>query len=80
MKRKVIINGQNTVVLFHRTRDAFRKKPVVIHAQQIDVPFEVHTLEGVMKGKPGDWLIKGVEGELYPCKDEIFKKTYERVV
>lgn len=42
---------------------------------------EVHirTLEGVMKASPGDYIIKGVNGELYPCKPEIFEKTYEAV-
>lgn len=41
--------------------------------------FEIRTLEGVMRLDKGDWLIRGVKGELYPCKDEIFKMTYERV-
>lgn len=57
----------------------FRKKPVVISAAQMDVPFEVETLEGVMKGNPGDWLIKGIRGELYPCRDNIFRMMYEEV-
>ena len=39
--------------------------------------FWVQTLEGRMEGLPGDWLIKGVEGELYPCAHKIFMKTYE---
>jgi hypothetical protein len=39
----------------------------------------VATLEGTMQAKVGDWIIKGVNGEFYPCKDEIFQKTYERV-
>jgi hypothetical protein len=33
-----------------------------------------------MKGNIGDWLITGVNGEQYPCKDDIFKKTYEEIV
>lgn len=37
----------------------------------------VHTLEGVMEAQPGDWIIRGVKGELYPVKDEIFRMTYE---
>lgn len=40
----------------------------------------VQTLEGTMRGKPTDWLIKGVKGELYPCDHEIFKETYDPVV
>lgn len=39
----------------------------------------IETLEGTMKAHEGDFIIKGVNGELYPCKDEIFKKTYEEV-
>jgi hypothetical protein len=37
----------------------------------------VETLEGTMHASPGDWLIKGVQGELYPCKPDIFEATYE---
>lgn len=37
----------------------------------------VITLEGVMKASPTDWLIRGVEGELYPCRASIFEATYE---
>jgi len=37
----------------------------------------VGTLEGEMTANPGDWIIKGVKGELYPCKPDIFAATYE---
>jgi hypothetical protein len=37
------------------------------------------TLEGDMRANPGDWVIKGVKGELYPCKDDIFRATYDEV-
>jgi hypothetical protein len=37
----------------------------------------IRTLEGTMIGNPGDWIICGVLGELYPCKDDIFRETYE---
>ena len=40
----------------------------------------IPTLEGVMKGVEGDWIIKGVKGELYPCKPDIFAETYEPVM
>ncbi len=40
----------------------------------------IETLEGTMMANMGDWIIIGVNGELYPCKDDIFKKTYEDVV
>lgn len=37
----------------------------------------VNTLEGAMRGEPGDWIIRGVQGEFYPCKPDIFEATYE---
>jgi hypothetical protein len=37
----------------------------------------IETLEGVMKANIGDWVIRGVKGELYPCKPDIFDATYE---
>ncbi len=37
----------------------------------------IPTLEGVMTADVGDWIIKGVQGELYPCKPDIFEATYE---
>ena len=39
----------------------------------------VSTLEGILTACIGDWIIKGVRGELYPCKPEIFAATYEPV-
>lgn len=39
----------------------------------------IYTLEGILQAKPGDWIIKGVKGELYPCKPDIFDATYEKV-
>lgn len=39
----------------------------------------VATLEGEMCASPGDWIIRGVKGELYPCKPDIFAATYEAV-
>lgn len=37
----------------------------------------IHTLEGVMEGNPGDYIICGVKDEIYPCKPDIFEETYE---
>ena len=39
----------------------------------------IPTLEGVMTASVGDWIIKGVNGEFYPCKPDIFEATYEEV-
>lgn len=38
----------------------------------------IDTLEGVITASPGDWVIRGVQGEFYPCKPDIFAATYER--
>ena len=37
----------------------------------------IFTLEGTMQADPGDWIIRGVKGEFYPCKPDIFEVTYE---
>lgn len=76
----------------------YRKKPVVIEAEQfkpdtLPLPFQeqsvccldidsnlgwhVNTLEGPLHISDGDWIIKGVKGEFYPCKPDIFEATYE---
>lgn len=39
----------------------------------------IHTLEGQMKADIGDYIIKGIKGEFYPCKPDIFEATYEKV-
>lgn len=38
---------------------------------------DIHTLEGVMTAKAGDWIIRGTEGEIYPCKPSVFERKYE---
>lgn len=57
----------------------FRKKPVVIEAYQTDKKMVIHTLEGDMTAQVGDWIITGLRGEQYPCKPDIFEKSYELV-
>lgn len=47
------------------------------HVRRERSVFKVFTLEGVMEARPGDWIIKGVAGEFYPCKPDIFAQTYE---
>lgn len=57
-----------------------RKRPIIVHAIQINEDFRVNTLEGNYKqGKAGDYLMRGIEGELYICDREIFEKTYDFV-
>jgi hypothetical protein len=40
----------------------------------------IRTLEGIMQAQPNDYIIKGVKGEIYPCKPDIFEQTYEQVI
>jgi len=54
-----------------------------IREQGVDVDVEgrelqIGTLEGPIWARPGDWIIRGVDQEIYPCKDHIFRATYER--
>ena len=56
------------------------KRPIVVQARQIDEDFRVNTLEGNYKqGKSGDYLMRGIDGELYICDRAIFEKTYDFV-
>jgi hypothetical protein len=69
----------------------FRKRPVVIEAEQwhpgtaIEGVYAgsspqvglIDTLEGTMTVSPGDWVVTGIQGERYPVKPEIFERTYE---
>lgn len=57
----------------------YRKKPVIVEAYQTDKTMYIETLEGVLLADPGDYIITGVNGEQYPCKPDIFDKTYEKV-
>lgn len=49
------------------------------HCRYVGDQIAISTLEGVMTASKGDWIIKGVSGELYPCKPDIFEASYERV-
>lgn len=72
---KRLIKGKIDEARFEK----FEKIPVVVEAYQTDEEVEIETLEGVMKANKGDWIIKGVKGELYPCKPDVFEMTYEKV-
>ncbi len=55
-----------------------KKRPIIIHAKKMKEPFRVDTLEGNYKyGKHGDYLMQGVDNELYICDREIFEKSYD---
>lgn len=56
------------------SRDA---EPIKIVLDKSGNYAEIRTLEGVMRADFGDWVIKGVKSEIYPCKPDIFIMTYE---
>lgn len=62
--------------------DAIRNGTAFIHSSstgQNHFDMHIETLEGTMTANPYDYIIKGVKGELYPCKPDIFEATYEAV-
>lgn len=50
-----------------------------VKARHDSTDIYIETLEGTHRAEVGDWIIKGVQGEFYPCKPEIFEATYEAV-
>ena len=56
--------------------EQYCKLPITITAYQTDKEFDIETLEGTHHASIGDWIITGVNGEQYPCKPDIFAKTY----
>lgn len=57
----------------------YKKRPIIVEAYQTDRKVIVHTLEGELLADVGDYIITGVNGEKYPCKPDIFEKTYDLV-
>ncbi|MBB5277765.1 hypothetical protein HNR26_003854 [Rhizobium rosettiformans] len=63
-------------------REAIAKAPVSGTAGwllRVNDDVHIGTLEGTMVASPGDYIIRGVKGEVYPCKPDIFAQTYEAV-
>lgn len=57
----------------------YTKNPIPVGAVQIEEAFEVETMEGIMQGKAGDYLMKGPKNELYVCDEKIFIETYSKM-
>lgn len=56
------------------------KRPIIVHAKEMNEDFRVDTLEGNYKqGKAGDFLMRGIDGELYICDGDIFRRSYDFV-
>ncbi len=52
---------------------------VIDYSNKDNPKIKIDTLEGIMEASVGDYIIKGINGEFYPCKPDIFEKTYEKV-
>lgn len=79
-KKPVVIDAVKYTGINGRIADelaAFMGFPVKITEVDGKLCLTIHTLEGDMFASPGDWIIKGVKGEFYPCKPDIFAATYE---
>jgi hypothetical protein len=63
------------------TRNGLEAEKVALWCggKQTDEGCEIETLEGTMLANYGDWIIKGVKGEFYPCKPDIFEQTYDSI-
>ena len=81
----IIWNGNNLKEVMNFINSEFRYEPLTEYITKkftystIDNDLKIVTLEGLMKASIGDYIIKGVNGEYYPCKPDIFEKTYEKV-
>ncbi len=83
-KKPVVIEAMEINYPNYEEFDKLKSEGVVVVEDQDDLMnyrfhIEIETLEGTMRGNFGDWLIRGVSGELYPCKPDIFAATYEKV-
>lgn len=76
-------DNDEDIAKFMKDHDFIRGVDTASTVQGIPVEYydyiEIPTLEGKMKAVRGDWIIKGVKGEFYPCKPDIFDETYEFV-
>ena len=82
-KKPVIIEamewlGQDEVVDW--VAENAMNRDIVVHYEEDKPSLDIVTLEGTHKATYGDFIIKGIQGELYPCKPDIFKETYEEII
>ncbi len=78
-KRPIIIEAQQlTSNAFEGDHPNPEHIKGVLYSPSLNCAF-IKTLEGEMKAKIGDYIIRGIKGELYPCKPDIFEATYEEV-
>ena len=83
-KKPVVIeaiqfNGKNAEEIEQWSNNNVKSGPISEDTLSRDY-LEIETLEGTMTAQPKDYVIKGVNGEFYPCKPDIFEKTYDSEV
>jgi hypothetical protein len=79
-KRPVVIEAWQLPMLDSETRGWGDDSNIIFKREGgLVIEAIISTLEGIMTASAGDWIIRGVKGELYPCKPDIFAATYEPV-
>lgn len=84
-KKKPVVIEAHRVTDYKDDPESFQKLAnwcmgrIVYNDEIMQNSIVIHTLEGDMTAFEGDWIIKGIEGEFYPCKNSIFKDSYEQV-
>lgn len=82
VKKPVVIEAmvfEDTVDCLAELSDFIDNQDVRINYFEPEPKLLIETLEGTMSANEGDYIIKGISGEFYPCKPDIFHKTYEEV-
>jgi hypothetical protein len=80
-KKPVVIEAWRLPCPYFEAEEIAHGTPDIIFKREKGLVVEaiISTLEGTMTASPGDWIIRGVKGELYPCKPDIFAATYDAV-
>lgn len=82
-KKPVVIeakqfDGGNRYEIMTWAHEGLRKEANSIIVPDVGGTLAIRTLEGQMTAMKGDWIIRGIKGEFYPCKPDIFEATYEK--
>ena len=79
VKKPVVIDAEEFNSSFEGMSDEFKSQVKIFKTYMQPDQYFIQTLEGNMYLKDGDFIIKGVAGEFYPCRKDIFEKTYDAV-
>ena len=77
--RQFLNNESSYALLGWINEGQYKRGKDMPFARWVNNQLTIPTLEGDHKATKGDWIIQGVQGEFYPCKPDIFEKTYEAV-